>query len=116
VLCQPPPALLCTPWFPLIWPVLGFEEYVPFDPSGNPVPPVFLQLPLIFFDEHSYVDFTLLAGFRNTFSFHTPISGLWGMIIRFRSSSEMTTFFLVHELDHADGEPVCVILHLASIT
>jgi hypothetical protein len=38
------------------------------------------------------VSFTLLAGFHNTFSFHTSISRLWGLVIRLRSSSEMTTF------------------------
>jgi hypothetical protein len=30
--------------------VLGFEESIPFDPSDNSVLPVFLQLPLIFFN------------------------------------------------------------------
>jgi hypothetical protein len=33
--------------------VLGLEESIPFDPSGDPVPLVFLQLPLIFFNRHS---------------------------------------------------------------
>jgi hypothetical protein len=76
------------------------------------------------------VGFTLLVGFLYTFSFHTPIFGLWGLIIRLQRSSETTTFFplgwlgsirahqnfLVFDLDHTDGEWVCIELHLASIT
>jgi hypothetical protein len=41
--------------------VLGLEEYVPFDSSGDPVPPIFLQLPLLFFNQHSRCGFSPLS-------------------------------------------------------
>jgi hypothetical protein len=42
VLHHSPLGLPCMPSSPLIRLVLGFKESIPFDPSGNLVPPVFL--------------------------------------------------------------------------
>jgi hypothetical protein len=61
VLHHPYPGPICVPWFSLIQSVLVFEESAPFDPSGNSVPPIFLQLPLIFFNQHSRCGFYHLS-------------------------------------------------------
>jgi hypothetical protein len=93
VLHHPPPGLPCTPWSPLIQPVPFFEEFVPFDRSGNLVPPVFLQLSLIFFNQHSQRGFYPLSRLPQHILLPHAISGMWGLIIWLRSSSETTMFF-----------------------
>jgi hypothetical protein len=52
------PTSPCRLW---IGSIPSLEEYVPFDPSVDPVPPVFLQLPLVFFNQHSQHGFYPLS-------------------------------------------------------
>jgi hypothetical protein len=130
VLHRPPPGLPSTPWSLLIWLVLGFEESVLFDLSGNPVPLVFLQLPLIFFNQHSRHGFYPLS--RLPQHILLPHTNLWVVgldhpVAQFIINDHVLSLgrlglicahqhLLVHELDHANGERVRVELHLASIT
>jgi hypothetical protein len=110
--------------------VWGLKESIPFDPSDDSVPPVFLQLPLIFFNQHSRrglyplsrlplhvllphanlrvvgLDHSVTKIIGND---HVLILGRLGLIRAHQN-------FLVFDLDHTDGERVCVELHLASIT
>jgi hypothetical protein len=69
--------------------------------------------------------FTLLAGYLCTFFFHMTISD--HPIVKIVKNDHVLTLghlglihahqhFLVFDLDHTDGERVCVELHLASIT
>jgi hypothetical protein len=110
--------------------ILGLEESVPFDPSGDPVPPVFLQLPLIFFNQHSRCGFYPL----NRLPLHVllPRANIWVVgldhpVAKIIENDHVLTLgrlglirahqnFLVFNLDHTDGEWVCVELHLATIT
>jgi hypothetical protein len=57
VLPHPSPGPPTTPHLLQIGSVLGLEESVLFDPLGDPVPPVFLQQSLIFFNQHSQREF-----------------------------------------------------------
>jgi hypothetical protein len=124
VLHQPPPRLLCMLWFPLIRSVLGYEESILFDPSGNPVPPVFLQLLLIFFNQHSRCGFYPLRRLPHT---NLWVVGLDHLVTQFIKNDHVLALgrlgsirahqnLLVHELDHVNRERVSVELHLASIT
>jgi hypothetical protein len=117
------------PWSLLVWPVLGFEESIPFNPSGKMVFPVFLQLPLIFLNQHSRHGFYPLSWLPQHILL--PHATLWvvgfdhpdalfigdnhvlalGHLSLLRAHQHL----LVHELDHANGEWVCVKLHLACI-
>jgi hypothetical protein len=130
VLHQPPPGLLSTSWFLLIWPVLGFEESVPFDPSGNPVPLVFFQLSLIFFNQHSRCRFYSLSWLlQHVLLPHANLRvvGLDHLVAQFIENDQVLALgrlglirahqnLLVHELDNANEEWVCVEFHLASTT
>jgi hypothetical protein len=53
MLHYPPPGLPSMLWSKQIWSVPSFKESIPLDPSSNPVTPVFLQLSLIFFNQHN---------------------------------------------------------------
>jgi hypothetical protein len=130
VMHRPPPGLPCTPWSPLIRPVLGFEESVPFDPSGNPLLPVFLKLPLIFFNQNSQCGFYPLSQLPHHVLL--PYTNLWvvgldRLVAQFIRNDHVLALgrlglihshqhLLVHDLNHANGKWVFVELHLTSIT
>jgi hypothetical protein len=82
VLHHPPLGLPYMLWSPLIRLVPGFKESVPFDPLGNPEFLVFLQLPLIFFNQHSRRGFYPLSRHPQHVLLPHALSGLWGLIIR----------------------------------
>jgi hypothetical protein len=130
VLCRPYPGLLWMPCFPPIQPVPGFKESAPFDPLNNLVPPVFLQLSLIFFNKHIRCGFYPLSWLlQHIFLPHDNLWVVWldHPVAMIGGNDHVLTLgrlglisahqnFLVHELDHADGKWVHVELHLASIT
>jgi hypothetical protein len=130
VLHQPRPGLLCMPWFPLIWLIPGFKQSVLFNPSGNPVPPVFLQLLLIFFNQHSRCEFYPLSQLSQHVLFphaNLQVVGLDHPVMQFIGNDLVLALgrlglirahqhLLLHELNHANREWVRVELHLASIT
>jgi hypothetical protein len=105
VLHRPPPVLPCTSWPLLIRLVLALKESIPFDPSGNPVPPVFLQLPLIFFNQHSRCGFYPLS---RVVGLDHPVAQFIGndhvLALGHLSLICVHQRLLVHELHHADGE------------
>jgi hypothetical protein len=61
VLHCPSSGLPTMPCHMQIGSILGLKESIPFDHSGDLVPPVFLQLPLIFFNLHSQRGFYPLS-------------------------------------------------------
>jgi hypothetical protein len=130
LLHRPPPGLPYTAQSLLIQPVPGFEEFVSFDLLGNPVLLVFLQLPLIFFNQHSRRGFYPLSWLpEHVLLPHATLQvvGLDHSVVQFIKNDNVLAHghlglicvhqhLLLHELDHAGGEWVCVELHLASIT
>jgi hypothetical protein len=129
VLRQPPLDISTTPNLLPTGSVLGLEESVPFDSSGDPVPSIFLQLLLIFFNQHNrcgfyplsqlFLDILLSHANLRVVRLDHPVAkivgndhvlalGCFGLIRAHQN-------FLMLELDHADGEWVRVKLHLASI-
>jgi hypothetical protein len=103
---------------------------VPADPSTNSIPPVFLQLSLIFFNQHSRRAFYPLSQLLQHVLL--PHANLWvvrldHLVVQFIRNDHVLTLgrlglirahqnLLVHELHHANREWVHVELHLASIT
>jgi hypothetical protein len=107
----------------------GFQRIIPFDPSGDPVPLVFLQLSLIFYNQHSRHGFYHLSQLPHHVLPHANlrVMGLDHPIVQFIGNDHVFGLghlglirvyqnLLVHELNHTDTEQFCVELYLASIT
>jgi hypothetical protein len=128
VLRQPPLGISTTLNHLPTGSVLGLEESIPFDSSGDPVPPIFLQLPLIFSNQHSWRRFYPLS--QLSLDILLPHANLWvvrpdnpvAKIVENDHVLALGRFglirahqnFIVLELDYDDGEWVHVELHLAS--
>jgi hypothetical protein len=130
VLRCPSLGLPTTPCLLQIGFVPSLKESIPFDPTGDPVPLVFLQLPLIFFNQHSQHGFYPLS--RLPLHVLLPHVDLWVVrldqpVAKIIGNDHILTLghlglirahqnFLVFELDHTNGKWVRVELHLAFIT
>jgi hypothetical protein len=97
---------------------MGLKESALFDPSGDLVPPVFLQLPLIFVNQHSRRGFYP----RSRLPLHglLPYANLWvvgldHLVVKIVGNDHVLTLgrfglicahqnFLMFNLDHTDGE------------
>jgi hypothetical protein len=118
VLHQPPLDISTTPNLLPTGSALGLEESVPFDSSGDPVPLIFLQLPLIFFNKYSRHGFYTLS--RLSLDILLPHTNLRvvrldHLVVKIIENDHALTLgrfglirahqdFLVLELDHANGE------------
>jgi hypothetical protein len=96
----------------------------------DPIPPVFLQLPLIFFNQHSQHGIYPLSQLPLHILFphaNLRVVGLDHPVVKIIRNDHVLTLgrlslirvhqnFLVFDHNHTDGERVCVELHLDSIT